>query len=432
MGGFDGVDTDGEGDGDLGESANDEPHLVPPPSKAVLISSPSSRSASPTRSSLVSKRLHGPRIFGGEVGGRRQRRKTVTFDERCDVLEFDRDESSMEVDDDPFETDEDDDQDDYGDPEEGALNGRSSHRQPSAQPSDHDLQHHGHQHNGQHHDEDEGEQEVRYLPADDSITGLMDSMLQGAGSDGGGLGDHERTRTYTPEHDVDADAERGYNGNGVGQLPPVAETGDGVPYANGRSERATATAAATPSSFQQTQAQSPLTLTPTNSSMASANTNMNTNTPSRPDSPRTPTIHSSNGKIHSGRRSRDARRNSGELGELTEQESEADEEDMEKRAPGPSSREGEVGEEGEEVPRFELENLLRDAPRFEGSYDLFLSAPPIHEKKLIALCLFCLSPTFRFCSRSLRRPRPNAISEQTSASSPFAFTFAFAISRCHG
>lgn len=44
---------------------------------------------SPTRSSLVSKRLHGPRL-----SGRRERRKTVTFDERCDVVEFDREEES--------------------------------------------------------------------------------------------------------------------------------------------------------------------------------------------------------------------------------------------------------------------------------------------------------------------------------------------------
>lgn len=44
---------------------------------------------SPGRSSLVSKRLHGPRLSGGK----RERRKTVTFDERCDVVEFDRDTS---------------------------------------------------------------------------------------------------------------------------------------------------------------------------------------------------------------------------------------------------------------------------------------------------------------------------------------------------
>ncbi|KAF8635247.1 hypothetical protein AX17_004020 [Amanita inopinata Kibby_2008] len=48
---------------------------------------------SPARSSLVSRRLHGPRLSGS---GRRERRKTVTFDERCDVVEFDRDEDEDE------------------------------------------------------------------------------------------------------------------------------------------------------------------------------------------------------------------------------------------------------------------------------------------------------------------------------------------------
>ena len=77
----------------------------------------SGTSPSPSpKSSLVSpKRLHGPRSVSaspGSEGGRRQRRKTVTFDERCDVLEFDQDEVSDEA----MELD-DDDEDDYGPPE---------------------------------------------------------------------------------------------------------------------------------------------------------------------------------------------------------------------------------------------------------------------------------------------------------------------------
>jgi hypothetical protein len=54
-----------------------------------------STNASPARSSLVSKRLHGPRISStgfAPLTGRRARRKTVTFDERCDVVEFEREE----------------------------------------------------------------------------------------------------------------------------------------------------------------------------------------------------------------------------------------------------------------------------------------------------------------------------------------------------
>jgi hypothetical protein len=54
------------------------------------------------RSNLVSKRFHGPRSPvaspTSEPGStKRQRRKTVTFDERCDVLEFDQDEPSEEL-----------------------------------------------------------------------------------------------------------------------------------------------------------------------------------------------------------------------------------------------------------------------------------------------------------------------------------------------
>lgn len=53
----------------------------------------SSGGPSPARSALVSRRLHGPRLSGGP---KRQRRKTVTFHERCDVLEFDREETDEE------------------------------------------------------------------------------------------------------------------------------------------------------------------------------------------------------------------------------------------------------------------------------------------------------------------------------------------------
>lgn len=64
----------------------------------------------PTRPSLVTKRLHGPRAADHpSLERRRQRRKTVTWDERCDVLEFDREEGEN----DPFYSDE----DDYGTPD---------------------------------------------------------------------------------------------------------------------------------------------------------------------------------------------------------------------------------------------------------------------------------------------------------------------------
>ena len=63
---------------------------------------PSTTSAPSPRSNLVSKRFHGPRSPvaspKSELGStKRRRRKTVTFDERCDVLEFDQDEPSEEL-----------------------------------------------------------------------------------------------------------------------------------------------------------------------------------------------------------------------------------------------------------------------------------------------------------------------------------------------
>src|SRR5712675_2108628 len=59
------------------------------PFRSQLSPTPTS-SASPGRPSLVSKRFHGPRVIGHDVP-RRQRRKTVTFDETCDVITFERD-----------------------------------------------------------------------------------------------------------------------------------------------------------------------------------------------------------------------------------------------------------------------------------------------------------------------------------------------------
>jgi hypothetical protein len=76
-------------------SADEDPFPPPPPPPKVLhtghLPTPSS-SASPGRPWLVSKRLHGPRLIGHDAM-KRQRRKTVTFDETCDVLTFERDDS---------------------------------------------------------------------------------------------------------------------------------------------------------------------------------------------------------------------------------------------------------------------------------------------------------------------------------------------------
>jgi hypothetical protein len=73
----------------------------------------SDKNLSPARSSLVSRRLHGPRASnesstGKPSSNRRIRRKTVTFDERCDVVEFEREDEEV-GEGNVFESDEDSD-----------------------------------------------------------------------------------------------------------------------------------------------------------------------------------------------------------------------------------------------------------------------------------------------------------------------------------
>ncbi|KAG1877598.1 hypothetical protein DFJ58DRAFT_751930 [Suillus subalutaceus] len=81
---------------------------IPEPSASRSATPP--KAITPTRPSLVTKRLHGPRTADQpSLERRRQRRKTVTWDERCDVLEFDCEEGEN----DPFYSDE----DDYGTPD---------------------------------------------------------------------------------------------------------------------------------------------------------------------------------------------------------------------------------------------------------------------------------------------------------------------------
>lgn len=84
---------------------------IPPiPQPSDIRSANPPKAATPTRPSLVTKRLHGPRTADQpSLERRRRRRKTVTWDERCDVLEFDREEGEN----DPFHSDE----DDYGTPD---------------------------------------------------------------------------------------------------------------------------------------------------------------------------------------------------------------------------------------------------------------------------------------------------------------------------
>lgn len=84
-------------------------HLLPtaipssPPSTEHFSLAPSVNSVlpaniSPGRSSLVSRRMHGPRLSSGSQS-RRQRRKTVTWDENCDVVEISADENETDSED---------------------------------------------------------------------------------------------------------------------------------------------------------------------------------------------------------------------------------------------------------------------------------------------------------------------------------------------
>ncbi|KAI0827839.1 hypothetical protein BC628DRAFT_1409423 [Trametes gibbosa] len=124
---------------------DDNPPPLPPKPRAQLHTQ--SSAPSPSRPSLVTRRLHGPR----DAGGRRQRRKTVTFDLSCHIVEFDA--AEYQLDDQVFTSDD----DDYG------------------VPSDDDEMAYGY-------DDPQN--------ADDSITGMVDSML-------------EDTRPHTPPRPED-------------------------------------------------------------------------------------------------------------------------------------------------------------------------------------------------------------------------------------
>ena len=157
-----------------------EPPLPPPPK----IDRQST--ASPTRPSLVTKRFHGPRMVGNNPGAtKRGRRKTVTFDERCDVVEFDREEHELE----------DEEEEGYHTPRDGEDDGPDGQVDPDLENEpDHDIDHYS------------MEQEFGGSNGEDSITGLMDSLIHD-----NQLGDVPRT----PPHDSN--------------FPDDLETEDGVP-----------------------------------------------------------------------------------------------------------------------------------------------------------------------------------------------------------
>lgn len=113
---------------------NSQPRASTPPPATLMqpITSPSA-GPSPGRSSLVSRRMHGPRLSGG---AKRERRKTVTFHERCDVLEFD----TEDVEDDVFES-ADEDSHDVNDSMDSSMDSQpedSPPTPPSKNSNDHE------------------------------------------------------------------------------------------------------------------------------------------------------------------------------------------------------------------------------------------------------------------------------------------------------
>ncbi|KAH8115290.1 hypothetical protein DFH11DRAFT_1854440 [Phellopilus nigrolimitatus] len=143
-------------------------HLSTPPNVDRRSPNPSALQPSPGRSSLVQKqRLIGPRSRSLSTGSpadtpTRERRKTVTFDERCDVLEFDRESHEDAV----FETD---DEEVYGAPE--PQQGAAADSSPDSSNASAEFT------TPTHENFDVG---VNGNPSvgDDSISGLVDSMLQ--------------------------------------------------------------------------------------------------------------------------------------------------------------------------------------------------------------------------------------------------------------
>src|SRR6266576_392644 len=155
----------------------------------------------PARSSLVSRRLHGPRVSGI---GRRERRKTVGFDERCYVVEFSPDEDEE----DDFISGEDEmsgDGSDRQDDDDPFFRGDGSSRSADAPEEEASY-------DSTHLSDIDAETPVStllHLDPDESITGLVDEMFASNSAAG------EPLRYSTPPRTIDT--------------PPDLEMENGVP-----------------------------------------------------------------------------------------------------------------------------------------------------------------------------------------------------------
>jgi hypothetical protein len=96
--------------------------LTPPSKLQLPRTSSGGPSPSPARSALVTRRLHGPRVSGGPI----RQKKEVIFHDRCEVFEFDREETDEEY---VFQncSEEDEHDDFYGIHEEDDPSQGSSH-----------------------------------------------------------------------------------------------------------------------------------------------------------------------------------------------------------------------------------------------------------------------------------------------------------------
>ncbi|KAF9010563.1 hypothetical protein BDQ17DRAFT_1273135 [Cyathus striatus] len=188
------------------------------PISHISASAPTDTRPSPGRSSLVSRRMHGPRLSGGP---RRERRKTVTFDERCDVVEFDREDSeeeAMESDGERYGFPEPEDAHEIDD-EDPFFRGSSipiqeQHETPDVQQTNDDFMDNDISYESVQLSDPEPNPVVPSLfDPDSSITGLVDQMFSSASADNGM---ESRSATSTPPRHFD--------------IPTDLETEDGVPF----------------------------------------------------------------------------------------------------------------------------------------------------------------------------------------------------------
>jgi hypothetical protein len=272
------------------------PVLMPPPL------------GTPTRSVLVTKRMHGPRPVGRVPSGSRARRKTVTFDERCDVVEFDRESVEISFNASAIDDDEDTEDDYFGDDYDGEDHLPAEEEDgPVEEPQD--------------------SYEHEPMRPDDSIVGRIDTMLEESRFSDDGDG----PRTPTSRHAAVAE-----------NVDP-----DGIPY--GRTHHAERAAVAHPPRHARTASiidATPVIVPPIRDS-----------TPPQQNVPATPASEGPLGRSTHTERSREARA-----------EERAFETDVNDLPPSPSPRKsGSLGHVGGLIPTLDFGIPgMQTCPLFDG------------------------------------------------------------------